>query len=406
MQNLHIDSVLLIIIALILIFSTPKLLKVSFFLACGTGRRDIFPAWSIAVHSGKILEKKCLRQYIITMEELEEKIGVTPESLIGAGIDGYRLESVLGCGSYGVVYLARHLMMDRLFAFKILQAEFSENLESVREFFRESKVAAKLEHPNIVQAFKAGKTPEGVCYFVMEYVDGCSIEDIRVRAPEQLSIEFLLKTFIQLADAMQYAWDCCRIVHRDIKPENLLIRNSDRKLKLADLGLAGAGNVNRSGEIVATPLYMSPEAARGELFSEMTGDIYSFGVMFYELCAGVPPFSGSIEELQSAHLYQPAPPLLSANPDLDPRLASFIDSMLAKDPAARPQSWLEVGEKLRAMEKIYSDRNRVPGSAGSDVASKLFQTEPGKNGNHPLTGVVLSIVVAVILLAVFWLIFR
>lgn len=345
------------------------------------------------------LEKNCDLQYIITMKSLEENLDVTPESLVGADVDGYRLESVLGYGSYGVVFLARHLMMDRLFALKILQAEFSENSESIREFFRESKVAAKLEHPNIVQAFKAGKTPEGVCYFVMEYVEGCSIEDIRIQAPELLSIEFLLDISIQLADAMQYAWDCCRIIHRDIKPGNLLIRNSDLKLKLADLGLAGAGNINKDGEIIATPLYMPPEVARGEQMSEMTGDIYSFGVMLYELCAGIPPFTGSVEELQEAHLYKQPPPLLSANPDLAPELASFIDSMLAKDPAARPQSWLEVGERLKVVQKFCSGRRISVKNPTAAAAFEKLPEEPGAEKKRTLLHVILSVVVAGILLA-------
>ena len=186
------------------------------------------------------------------MELQENNADISPADLLGAEIDGYRLDSVLGYGSYGVVFLARHLLMDRCFALKILQAEFAENSDAVKEFFHESKMAAKLEHPNIVQAFKAGKTADGVCYFVMEYVDGCSIEDIRVNSPELLSIAFLLEISIQLADALQYAWDRCGMTHRDIKPGNLLIRNADRKLKLADLGLAATGTA-AGDEIVATP---------------------------------------------------------------------------------------------------------------------------------------------------------
>ena len=291
--------------------------------------------------------------------ETSEYIENTPEALLGAEIDGYRLESILGYGTYGVVYLARHIMMDRFFAVKILQAEFSEDEPSVNSFFQECKVAAKLEHPHVVQAFKAGRTPEGLCYFVMEYVDGQTIEEIRVNTPERLSLEFLLDISCQLADALDYAWQSRRIIHRDIKPGYLLI-TADRRLKLADLGLAGAGSRNDPGEIVATPLYMPPEVAMGLGSTDVTGDIYSFGVMFYELCAGIPPFAGSVESLQKAHISKMPPPLLTANPDLDPALARYIDSLLAKDPADRPQSWSDVKAFLTSTkERLFAPERYI-----------------------------------------------
>ena len=281
--------------------------------------------------------------------ENERQTPEITEMLAGTEIDGFLLESVLGSGSYGVVYRARHLLMDKLYAVKVLMSEFASDEERVKEFFRESKIAARLEHPNIVQAIKAGRTETGLCYFVMEFVDGMTVEDIRTKAPERLSLPFLLSISIQLADALDYAWNSCRIIHRDIKPGNLLIREADNRLKLADLGLAGVGSVNQSGEIFATPLYMAPEVAAGLGSRDVTGDIYSFGVMFYELSAGIPPFSGTVEELQRAHVEDLPPPLLSANPDLDPELAGFIDSLLAKSPADRPQSWALVKERLTAI---------------------------------------------------------
>ena len=320
----------------------------------------------------------------------------TPEELLGAEIDGYRLEALLGNGSYGVVYLARHLMMDRLFAFKILQSEFSEDRETINEFFRESKTAAKLEHPNVVQAIKAGRTPEGICYFVMEYVEGSSVEEIRTNEPELLSLELLLDLSIQLADALHYAWTSRKIIHRDIKPGNLLVRRSDKKLKLADLGLAGVGSGAAPGEIVATPLYMAPEVAAGRGSSQVTSDIYSFGITFFELSSGVPPFAGTIEELQIAHLEKIPPSLLEANPDLDPELAAYIDSMLAKDPGARPQSWAEVRSRLSAIkERLYTPVSTPP------VIVEESSFDPGSDEHNRRVSVVLWIVlVFIVILAV------
>lgn len=338
--------------------------------------------------------------------ENDSYIASAPEELIGVEIDGYRLESLLGCGSYGVVYLARHLMMDRLFAFKILQAEFSSDFEAVKVFFRESKTAAKLEHPNVVQAVQAGKTPEGLCYFVMEYVDGSSIEDIRVNTPEILSLEFMLGLSIQLADALEYAWAAGKIIHRDIKPENLLVSRLDGTLKLADLGLAGVASGSAPDEIVATPLYMAPEIAAGLGSTQMTSDIYSFGVMFYELSSGVPPFTGSIEELQKAHLEELPPPLLSANPDLDSELAKYIDSMLAKDPLERPQSWTEVKERLTAIrERLYnSGRYALPPIEKMERDSELQREKEHKvsvKWSIAVFGIIL--LAALIALLVLWL---
>ena len=337
------------------------------------------------------------------MEEFAENFAA-PEAFLGAEIDGYRLEAFIGSGSYGVVYLARHLLMDRLFAFKILQAEFSNNEEAVREFFHECKMAAKLEHPHVVQACQAGRTPEGLCYFVMEYVEGSSVEDIRVNTPEELSLEFLLELSIQLAGALDYAWNARQIIHRDIKPGNLLVRSADRQLKLADLGLAGVGGAAASGDIVATPLYMAPEVAAGRGSSSMVSDIYSFGVMFFELSSGIPPFVGSIEELQQAHLYSEPPSLLEANPDLDPELARYIDSMLAKDMSARPQSWGEVRDRLSAIkERLYSqvdtplvqiDASEFDGAAAEEKKTPFW-------GNWYIVAVVIGVFLAVLAVMLF-----
>ena len=316
-----------------------------------------------------------------------------PESLIGAEIDGYRLESVLGHGSFGVVYLARHLIMERLFAFKILQSEFSSNEESVTEFFREGRTAAKLDHPNVVQAIKAGRTDDDLCYFVMEYVEGSTIEELRINSPELLTIEFLLDVSIQLADALDYAWKTRQIIHRDIKPENLLIRAADRKLKLADLGLAGVGSSSNSGEIVATPMYMAPEVAAGLGSQDVTGDIYSFGIMFYELLAGAPPFNGTVEELQRAHIEELPPPLLEENPDLDPNLANYIDSLLAKSPADRPQSWAEVREKLI----LFREEVRSAGKHSScPIDAQTHSTEINTERRRKTAAVLIAAVLALV----------
>ena len=165
--------------------------------------------------------------------ETSEYIKNTPESLLGTEIDGYLLESILGYGTYGVVYLARHVIMDRYFAFKILQAEFSEDTGSVNSFFQECKVAAKLEHPHVVQAFKAGRTPEGLCYFVMEYVNGKTLKELIV-FNGKLPYVTAINITIQIAKALECAHRN-NIIHRDVKPQNILVNENDEIVGIIDL---------------------------------------------------------------------------------------------------------------------------------------------------------------------------
>ena len=333
-------------------------------------------------------------------KEISNIIG--PEDLLGYEIDGCRLDSILGCGSYGVVYLARHLMMDRLFALKILQEEFSSDKEAVESFFRECRTAAKLEHPNVVQAIKAGRNADGICYFVMEYVDGSSIEDIRLHTPERLSLEFLLDISIQLADALDYAWTTRQIMHRDIKPGNLLVSRTGGELKLADLGLAGSG-MSPDGDIVATPLYMAPEVAMGLRSREPASDVYSFGIMFYELVSGAPPFTGSVEKLQKAHVEEMPLPLINANPDLDPELASFIDTMLAKDPAARPGSWKEIKERFMLLKQRLFAPERFVQQELTDEICEEAPIDSSRGGKTALwyIGIVAALVLLLGIIAAF-----
>ena len=278
------------------------------------------------------------------------------EHLSGREIAGFRILRELGRGNNGVVYLARQLALDREVALKLLLPELAAEPDYVRSILREARLAARLDHPNIVQALDAGSSSDGYYFFAMEYVPGRTLEEIRVKQPETLTFRFLLDVSIQLADALAYAWKHCQMIHGDIKPGNLLIRDGDRLLKLADLGLARISGAQGADEIMVTPLYAAPEVIRGE-FSRtgQTSDIYSFGVMFYELAAGKPPFRGNTDTLIDAHLNLPPPPLWEANPDIDPELSQFIMQMLAKDPEERPADWEKIGTFLRGVRtRLYA----------------------------------------------------
>ena len=315
--------------------------------------------------------------------------------LSGQNINGYHLLRELGLGNTGMVYLARQESMEREVAFKRLLPEFSNDPEYIANFMRESRIAARLDHRNIVQALDVGYAPEGWLYFVMEYVPGHSLEEIRMEQPELISLEFLLRVSIQLADAMQYAWTNFQMTHGDIKPANLLIRDSDHTLKLADLGLANIGGTGSSGSIMATPMYAAPEVITGANSTpSVKSDLYSFGVMFYELAGGTAPFHGDIDTMLRSHVEKVPTPLIEMNPDLDREVSDFVDRLLAKNPDERPADWIEVKEFARR----YLDKLRVRSNA-SGPALDLNHLKPERDNPEPMSESARQVFAAIVTLA-------
>lgn len=281
----------------------------------------------------------------------------------GDNFGGFCIVSELGRGNNGVVYLARQELLNREVALKVLLPELSRDDSFVDMLMNEARNAASLCHPNIVQAMDAGYD-RGTHYLAMEYVNGRTLEDIRLNTPEELSLKFLVEIFIQLADALEYSWKNFSMTHGDIKPENMLINNRNKELKLADLGLAHiSGRIDsEDGSIMATPMYISPELASGSGTAGVCSDIYSFGIMFYELIAGKPPFRGDTEHLLYCHAEVTPPPLTRENPDAPRELAEFIHKMIEKDPKKRPSSWQEVKEFLTGFHAINYAPNPKPES--------------------------------------------
>ena len=294
----------------------------------------------------------------------------TGESFAGS----YRIVRKLGSGNNGVVYLARQELLDREVALKVLRPELADNREFIDALMKEARIAANLNHPNIVQALDAGSC-DGIYYLTMEYVKGRTLEDIRINSPETISLEFLTDISIQLASAMEYAWTDFSIVHGDIKPENLIIAENTRILRLADLGLAnisGRGD-SADGSFMATPMYVAPELIAGKTAATMHSDIYSFGTMLYELVVGKPPFQGDTEEILRAHLEDEPPPILEENPDTPRELAAFIHRMMKKAPDERPESWGAIGDFLRGFRAAnfvdYSENAPAPALATENASA-------------------------------------
>jgi serine/threonine-protein kinase len=212
----------------------------------------------------------------------------------------------------------------------------------------------------------------------MEYVPGISLEKIRTGHKERLTLSFLLDIAVSLADALDYAWKNFHIFHGDIKPDNLLIRAGDNSLKLADLGLAKiVGKDDLAADIMATPLYAAPEvvvADAGKI--GFKSDIYSFGIMLYELLAGKAPFTGDVESVLRQHVYDAPIPLSSANPALPQMLTAFVDKMISKSPDDRPQDWAEIKTVLQNFRKSVPGGTPVPSPAqkkkGGNISALIF----------------------------------
>ena len=273
------------------------------------------------------------------------------ENFAGMKIAGFEIIRELGRGNNGVVCLARQEIMDREVACKILLPELAREPGYVDSFLKEARLAARLDHPNIIQAIEVGSCDD-YYYFAMEYVHGCTLDDVRVVSPEKMSLEFITHVFTQLASALNYAWQKFQMTHGDIKPGNLMIRQGDNVVKLADLGLAHVKGTAHSEEIMATPLYAAPEIIRGELLENgVKSDLYSFGIMFYELLAGRPPFVGTIEHILDCHLEVEPESILKLNPELDASYANFIHRLIDKNPENRPADWQEVLDFLLAEEE-------------------------------------------------------
>jgi beta-lactam-binding protein with PASTA domain/predicted Ser/Thr protein kinase len=255
--------------------------------------------------------------------------------VIGHQIGGrYRIIRRLGGGGMGVVYQAEDMLLGRDVAVKVLRAHLAEDDAFRRRFAREGRSAAALSHPNIVQVYDVGETPEGVPYLVMEYVEGRTLERI-VRERGALGEREAVDVAIQVASALAEAHRR-GVVHRDIKPLNILVR-ADGTVKVADFGIAraasGATLVN-TGTIVGSAHYVSPEQARGGYVDEKT-DVYSLGVVLFEMLTGRTPFQGDTAIAVALKHLQEEVPAPSSLANVSRRLEAVVLRALEKDPSRR-----------------------------------------------------------------------
>jgi len=314
-------------------------------------------------------------------------------------IGNYRILEKLGVGGMGVVYKARQLTMKRDVALKILPRRSARDHSFVKRFLREARSAARLNHPNIVQAFDVGEA-EGVYYFAMELVDGESLR-ARLRRRGRIPEAEALQTARQIALALEHAHSH-RMVHRDIKPDNILLTRNG-VAKLADLGLAKRASdvaVTQGTQPLGTPLYMSPEQARGHADLDARSDIYSLGATLYEAVTGSPPFTGeNAAALITKHLFEKPSSPRRAVPELSEGLAAVLLKTLAKKPQDRYESPTEL---LRDINRLL--RGRAP------VCAMVRGTPPGlrrsrrRRRRSPLVPVLASTSLFILALSI-WLLY-
>ncbi|HEX8851613.1 MAG TPA: serine/threonine-protein kinase [Gemmatimonadaceae bacterium] len=266
-------------------------------------------------------------------------LGGLPDDLLRALAGKYELERSLGAGGMGTVYLARDLALDRQVAIKVIAPELTTSGVIRDRFLQEARTVARLRHPNIVAVHAAGEAG-GLLYFVMEYVPGESLRT-RLERERRVDGQAALATIRDLASALAYAHER-GIVHRDVKPDNILLDQEKHCAMLTDFGVAralstGDERLTRTGFVLGSPRYMSPEQAAGERELDGRSDVYSLALVAYEMFAGEPTFGGTgAASILSQQLTQTPVPLEEKSDTVPPEVALVISRALSKDSADRP----------------------------------------------------------------------
>jgi serine/threonine protein kinase/tetratricopeptide (TPR) repeat protein len=340
-----------------------------------------------------------------------------PYHLIGRTILGkYRIEALVGVGGMGAVYGAHHVGIDRRIAFKVLLPHLAlGNPRLVDLFEREAKTAGHLNHENVANVFDAGRTADGLAYIAMEWLEGSTLAEELI-AHGALSFERTADILRQVCAALGTS-HALHVIHRDLKPANVMLTkraDGSEQVKVLDFGIAKVATDTAGASvssIMGTPHYASPE--QFELGGKIDGraDIYSLGVMLFQMLTGSLPFEAtSMRELITLHLTSSPPPLRQMRPDATEQLEGLVSQMLAKRPEERPQSAAEVyarfNEALGLAHGLGSPvRTPIPRSAdltrtSASLASRL--TRRGRLKLPLVIGSAVALLVAVAVAMHFW----
>jgi serine/threonine protein kinase len=279
--------------------------------------------------------------------------------LIGSTIEGkFRIDAQLGRGAMGTVYQATQLNLERPVAMKIMRSDILSNPVAIERFKREALAIARLKHPRIVAIYDYGVASEVGAYIVMEYLEGRSL-NAEVKERTTIPIEQAVRWMRQVCSAVAVA-HAAGVIHRDLKPHNIFLETTQDGpfVKVLDFGLAklqratddGVGSLTKSGTLVGSPPYMSPEQCE-DLPLDAQSDIYSLGCVFYEMVAGRPPLVGSspIDTLVK-HMNEQPKPASAYNPEVSPKLDAILLKALSKHKKDRYESAAEFGQVLGEAE--------------------------------------------------------
>jgi serine/threonine protein kinase len=298
----------------------------------------------------------------------------------------YRFVRELGRGGMGVVYQAVQTLMDRPVAIKVINPEVLAHPNALPRFQAEAKAAASLDHPNIIRADDADQVGK-LHLLVMEFVAGTSLADLVIKNGP-LSIAHACHFVRQAALGLQHAFER-GMVHRDIKPQNLMV-TARGVVKILDFGLArlrserGVGGLTQAGVFMGTPEYVSPEQATDARTADIRADLYSLGCTLYFLLTGRPPFrEATVVKTVLAQIEKEQPPLRELRPEASAELAAVVGRLLAKDPARRYQTPIELAQALvpfiKSMEKSNIER-RQPSESSAKVSAKEAANQTPESG--------------------------
>ena len=277
----------------------------------------------------------------------------------------YRILKQLGRGGMGAVYLALDTRLDRKVALKVMLAELAADTDAKDRFLREARAAAKISHDNVVTVFEADERG-GIPYISMQFLQGVPLDEyLRTKGPPAISHVLRIAREAALGLSAAHALG---LVHRDIKPANLWLEAPNGRVKVLDFGLAKPvgtdAELTKSGAVMGTPAYMSPEQARSHKVDHRT-DLFSLGAVMYRLCTGQTPFNGpNVMAVLMALGSDDPTPVRELNPNLPEALAALIHQLLAKKASDRPQTATEVAKRLRAILEQLA----VPAAASKSTA--------------------------------------
>src|SRR4051794_18067616 len=284
-------------------------------------------------------------------------------TMLGASVAGYRVESVAGRGGMGVVYLARQIALDRPVALKLIAPDLARDEEFRARFARESRIAASLDHPNVIPVYEAGEDGERL-FIAMRFVDGTDLAKM-IAADGAIAPALAAELVAQAASALDAA-HARGLVHRDVKPGNLLVtgeHSSRPHVYLTDFGLArrdgSSTSLTTTGQWMGTPDYAAPEQIDGYELDART-DVYALGCVLFEALTGTPPFGDRSRMAKAAaHLHEPPPTLRSRRPGVPAAFEPVVARALAKRPEERYESAGELGAAALAAAKVRGATGRT-----------------------------------------------